>query len=235
MRQKKEYERTEENRPEKVLPGFALLMVGPIYTIIVYAFFPDERELYPFRGTLWEVPILALGLWGLSFMIQTSLSYIRSCWFVTVSDETIILKYTRMQSVVTQFLGRYLGKPQYSRCLEMRNGRGHIEIEWRRVRGLYSGCNALSVMGLSSTAIRLSFQHRDSNIVALIDGTIADYGDLFEQIISRSGNIERIHEPILRAKEKRLRFFWQKEPDWEILNAAIARAEENRKMKEQQS
>ena len=55
-------------------------------------------------------------------------------------------------------------------------------------------------------------------------------GDLLEAILANSPNLEKVDLkdwPNNRKKKK-------KEPDWDIINTAIARAEENRKRKEQE-
>lgn len=61
-------------------------------------------------------------------------------------------------------------------------------------------------------------------------------GLLVETILSRATNVVHIND--FRSDLANLdyaREAWQKEPDWDIINAAIARAEENRKKKEQQA
>ncbi|MBU45566.1 MAG: hypothetical protein CMN76_20320 [Spirochaetaceae bacterium] len=55
-------------------------------------------------------------------------------------------------------------------------------------------------------------------------------GELVELILSKTPNIEKVDLGSYPKKE----YLWKKEPDWDIINAAIARAEENRKKKEQE-
>lgn len=56
-------------------------------------------------------------------------------------------------------------------------------------------------------------------------------GELVELILSRTPSIERVDLGSYPEK----RDLWKKEPDWDIINAAIARAEENRKRKEMEA
>ena len=56
-------------------------------------------------------------------------------------------------------------------------------------------------------------------------------GELVELILSKTPNLEVLDLGSYPEKKD----LWKKEPDRALLNAAIARAEENRKMKEQQS
>ncbi|MBU41997.1 MAG: hypothetical protein CMN76_02165 [Spirochaetaceae bacterium] len=55
-------------------------------------------------------------------------------------------------------------------------------------------------------------------------------GDLMEAILANSPNLEKVDLKDWPNNRK----WWQKEPDWDIINAAMARAEQNRRKKKAQ-
>lgn len=55
-------------------------------------------------------------------------------------------------------------------------------------------------------------------------------GDLMEAILANSPNLEKVDLKDWPNNRK----WWQKEPDWDIINAAIKRAEQNRRKKKAQ-
>ncbi|MCB1139920.1 MAG: hypothetical protein KDK23_14255, partial [Leptospiraceae bacterium] len=54
-------------------------------------------------------------------------------------------------------------------------------------------------------------------------------GELVELILSKTPNLEVLDLGSYPEKKD----LWKKQPDWDIINGAIARAEENRRRKEQ--
>lgn len=68
--------------------------------------------------------------------------------------------------------------------------------------------------------------------VALISNEFLNFGAIAERILLEGVNIELVdNADNLLSKVANDREIWQKEPDWTIINAAIARAQENRKKK----
>ena len=69
-----------------------------------------------------------------------------------------------------------------------------------------------------------------------ISDVIRSFGELLERILAEASNLSSIgYFGSLLREIPNLQESWQKEPDWDIISAAIARAEENRKKQEQQS
>lgn len=64
---------------------------------------------------------------------------------------------------------------------------------------------------------------------------LMEFGELMERLLPRLTHIEEITnlKKIAAARDAD-GHMWGKEPDWDIINAAIARAEENRKKKEKE-
>lgn len=109
-----------------------------------------------------------------------------------------------------------------------------LEKDRAKARGLFGGPLTFEydsmrcVRPMKSIRGRMAFVLEDDQ-GRLIKPVMSEAGQLIEELLPRLSALEHIEIPEDYLKPR----YWGKEPNWDIINAAIARAEANRKKKEQ--
>ena len=123
-----------------------------------------------------------------------------------------ILSFWRLSNVVKIRDHRIWGKAPFSQPIELDLQQVYtIQRDWRSI-GV--------ILEVLSPQAKIRFAVRMERA-----------GELVELILSKSPNLEKVDLGSYPKKQ----YLWKKEPDWDIINAAIARAEENRKRKEREA